>query len=141
MELINKIKRNYINKNFFIFIIIGIINTLNGSLFSFLFTKVMLINANLAFLIGYCCSLIIAYVLNCIFNFKQKLSLRKMLKFFISYIPNFIIQNVVVFVIYNLLGWYVLIAYIIAALISIPVTFLIVKYYVFIKKNKKKCDD
>ncbi|MEA4965348.1 MAG: GtrA family protein [Oscillospiraceae bacterium] len=142
MHILNKLKQHYWNKNFIIFLIIGVVNTLNGSVFSYVFTKLLNLNANLAFVIGYVCSLTIAYVLNCKFNFRQRLNLAAMLKFFVSYIPNFLIQNAVVFVIFNLLGWHVLIAYVLAAIISIPLTFLIVKYFVFIKKTgKEQCDD
>lgn len=129
MELIKKFKETFFSYNFIIFVIIGVVNTFNGVWISYLLS--LLFDANLSFVIGYIISLGIAYVLNSIFNFKQKLAFVRFIKFAVSYIPNFIIQNVVVIIIYNILGWHKLIAYALAAIIGIPVTFLILKLFAF----------
>jgi len=86
---------------------------------------------NLAFILGYISALLIAYILNSLFVFKVKTNFTKMFKFAISYIPNFIIQNIVVFTLYNIMGLWTLIAYITAAVIGIPITFLILKLFTF----------
>ena len=129
--MINFIKTNFLNKQFAIFIIIGIINTFNGSLFAFIYSQFM--QANLAFVVGYISALSIAYILNSVFAFKERLSFIKLIKFAISYIPNFILQYIVVFIMYNLLGLMPIIAYVSAAIIGVPVTFLFLKLFAFKK--------
>jgi len=91
--------------------------------------------ANLAFVAGYMSALSIAYVLNSIFTFNERLSFTKLIKFAISYIPNFIIQYIVVFIIYNILGLLPIIAYITAAIIGVPITFLFLKLFAFKKQG------
>lgn len=87
---------------------------------------------------GYATSLTIAYVLNTIFVFKEKLGFNKFIRFCISYIPNFIIQNVIVLLVYNVLHWHKLIAFALAAAVGIPVTYLMVKLFAFGRGQSKK---
>lgn len=129
----------FLNREFILFLIIGVVNTFNGTLFSALFSNIF--NANIAFVCGYICGLIIAYLLNSIFTFHETLSLQKGIRFAISYVPNFIIQNVVVFVIYNLLHYDKLIAYLVAAVIGIPITFLILKLFAFRETKTLTCTE
>lgn len=124
-------KVSFLSREFMLFILIGCINTFNGIFFSWLYS--LLLHPNLAFVIGYITSLTIAYILNSKINFKQALSLNKYIKFCISYIPNFIIQNAIVFLVYNILGIHKLIAYAMAAIIGIPITFICVKLFAFKK--------
>lgn len=135
MEFIKKIKETFFTYNFIMFVIIGVINTLNSVWISYLLS--LIFNANLSFVIGYIISLGIAYILNSVFNFKTKLDFIRFIKFAVSYIPNFIIQNVVVIVVYNILGFNKLIAYALAAIIGIPVTFIILKVFAFKVGDKK----
>lgn len=129
MNTINKIKNIFINKEFILFIIIGVINTFNGIVFSFIYSS--LLNENLAFVLGYISGLIVSYILNSYITFKEKLSITKFLKFGISYIPNFIIQNIVVIITFNILELHKLVAYCLAAVIGIPVTFVLLKFFAF----------
>ena len=101
MGFIKKIKETFFSYNFIMFVVIGVINTLNSVWISYLLS--LALDANLSFAAGYIISLGIAYILNSVFNFKQKLSFVRFIKFAISYIPNFIIQNVVVIIVYNIL--------------------------------------
>ncbi|WP_270566981.1 GtrA family protein, partial [Clostridium beijerinckii] len=66
---------------------------------------------------------------------KEKLQLNKFIKFAISYIPNFIIQNIVVIIVFNLMGLNKLIAYLLAAIIGVPITFILMKFFAFSKKS------
>lgn len=129
MNIINKIKSIFINKEFILFIIIGVINTFNGVMFSFIYSSIL--NENLAFILGYISGLVVSYILNSYITFKEKLSFTKFIKFGISYIPNFIIQNIVVIITFNILGLHKLIAYCLAAIIGIPVTFILLKFFCF----------
>lgn len=131
MNFMSKIKRLFLNKEFIFFIIIGGINTINGVIFSYIYSN--LLNENLAFILGYISGLIISYLLNSFITFKEKLSFVKFIKFGGSYVPNFIIQNVVVVVAFNILDLHKLIAYSLAAIIGIPVTFILLKVFAFKK--------
>jgi len=124
----------FFSKEFLLFLVVGVVNTFNGTLFSW-FYSLAVENANAAFVLGYLTSLSIAYFLNSFVIFKAKPNLWKYIKFCISYIPNFIIQNLVVIAVYNILNQDKLVAYILAAIIGIPVTFLVVKLFAFAKKD------
>ena len=128
-----KVKRQFFTFEFFRFLVIGCVNTLNGVVFSYLFSRVL--PAQVAFWCGYVLSLGISYLLNSAITFHERLSFPKMLRFFVSYIPNFLIQNVVVFLVHGVFGGTELLAYILAAVIGIPVTFLILKLFAFRKKK------
>jgi len=130
---LEKVKRQFFSFEFFRFLVIGCVNTLNGVVFSFLFSRIL--PAQVAFWCGYVLSLGISYLLNSAITFHERLSFPKMLRFFVSYIPNFLIQNVVVFLVHGVFGGTELMAYILAAVIGIPVTFLILKLFAFRKKK------
>jgi len=131
MNIMDNLKKIFLNKEFILFIIIGVINTFNGVVFSFIYSS--LLNENLAFILGYISGLAVSYILNSYITFKEKLAFTKFIKFAISYIPNFIIQNIVVIITFNILGLHKLIAYCLAAIIGIPVTFILLKFFAFKK--------
>ena len=119
----------FLNRQFLIFVLIGVFNTLSGSLFATLYS--LALNVNIAFICGYITSLIIAFFLNSKLNFRKKISLRRFIKFIVSYIPNFIIQNLIVIIFYNNLEWNKIITYFLAAIIGVPVTFVFMKLFAF----------
>jgi putative flippase GtrA len=127
----NKIKELYFTPQFIKFLIIGGINTLSGTIFSLIL--MIFLQINIAFVISYALSLTLAYFLNTFFVFKQKIKFEKYLRFCLSYLPNFIINNAVVIIIYNILGWHRYIAIIGAAAIGMPVTYLFIKLFAFKK--------
>ncbi len=129
---INKFKSMFFNKEFIIFIIIGVINTLSSTVFAMIYSSVL--PATIAFVPGYLTGVIVSYTLNSIVTFKEKLSLTKFIKFGISTIPNFIIQWGTVYIVVQVLGIHKLIAYGLAAIVGVPVTFVILKLFVFMKK-------
>lgn len=117
------------NKEFIVFLCIGVINAINGIMFSYIYSLGM--NSNIAFILGYITALTISYILNSKWNFKQTLSFNRYIKFCISYIPNFCIQNIVVFIMVNILVIHHLLAYVVATVIGIPITFIFLKMYAF----------
>lgn len=134
---IQKIKHTFFTPKFIRFILVGCLNTFSGVLFSFLYS-LFLENALIAFVIGYMTSLMISYLLNSYITFKDKnLTILKFMKYCISYIPNFLIQLICVYVIIDLLHLYKLIAYIIAAVIGIPITYLALLLFPFKEKKEK----
>ncbi len=133
MELLKKIKNTFLDRKFVLFALIGIVNTFNGIIFSFIYSNFL--NENLSFVLGYISGLIIAYILNSAITFKEELTFKNFLKFIVSYIPNFIIQNIVVILIFNVLRFHKLLAYALAAIIGTPITFILLKFFAFNKKR------
>jgi len=132
-EKIKQLLNIFFSRQFLLFLFVGCINTFNGILFSMLFN--VLFDPNTSFVCGYLLSLSINYILNSYITFKEKnLSFVKFIKFAIAYIPNFLIQNLCVIIIYNIMHWDKLIAYTLAAIIGIPITFLLTKFFVFIRR-------
>lgn len=128
------LKRMFLSQEFFMFLLIGIINTVNGIWMSYAYS-LLIPNVNIAFVVGYISSMVISYILNSKLTFHQKLSFVRYVKFFVSYMPNFIIQNIMVIIFYNILSWNKLLVYAIAAIIGVPVTFLFMKVFAFGKKK------
>lgn len=133
-SLKTKLFKMFFDKSFILFLFVGVVNTLNGVIFSSLYS--IAFQANLAFVFGYITSLTISYLLNSFITFKENLTFKKYIKFCISYIPNFIIQNLIVFIVYNTLHLHKLIAYLLAAIIGIPVTFVLMKIFAFSSKKE-----
>ena len=127
-----KIKEFYLTKELVGFITVGAVNTINGFLFATLFSQFL--DANLSFVLGYVVAINISYLLNSFLVFKSRLSFKRLVKFCLSYVPNFIIQNGLLFVFYNLLSLPKLVAYLIAVYVAIPITFLVVRLFAFNKK-------
>lgn len=135
-EKIEKFKELFFTKQFICFVAVGCINTLNGMLFPFLFSYIM--NANIAYAISYIPSLTISYFLNSIVTFSDRdFSFVKYVKFCVSYVPNFIIQNISFFLVFNLAGLPKIVAILLASVIGIPLTFLIMKFFTFGKGKKE----
>lgn len=130
-----KIKSHFFTKEFLAFLAVGAINTFNGILLSYLFS--FLLSPIPAFFVGYLISLTISYFLNSLFVFKSKLHILKYLKFCVSYIPNFLIQNGLILIFYYQCHFNKLLVYTLAAIIAIPVTFLILSLITFAKGDNK----
>ena len=137
-EGLMKIANKFLTVEFIKFLIIGVINTLSTAVIATVLDKIaylldvseeILQSTNITFIIGYILSMMISFFLNTYFTFREKPSLKKALKFPLSYIPNFIVQYIVV----HLLGSGT-VSYIIAAVIGIPVTFLTMRIFVYKKK-------
>ena len=131
-NVIQKLKDIFYSKQFIIFVLIGIVNTFNGTVFSYIYSSFL--SANVAFLPGYISGLLISYILNSFITFKEKLSFQKLIKFTVSSMPNFIIQYMVV-IICNMMGLHKLFAYMLAAIIGVPITFLLLKFFAFNDKS------
>ncbi|WP_459479823.1 GtrA family protein [Clostridium saccharoperbutylacetonicum] len=133
-NFIEKFRNTFFTKQFIIFVLIGIVNTFNGTIFSYIFSSFL--SANIAFIPGYISGLLISYILNSFITFKEKLSLEKLTKFTISSMPNFFIQYIVV-IICTTIGLHKLFAYMLAAIIGVPVTFILMKFFTFRNRSNK----
>lgn len=132
-EKVKNISKVFINKQFLLFVFIGGINTLSTAIFSSIYNKVL--GGISAFIVGYITGIMISYTLNATFTFHEKMELGKLIKFAISTIPNFVIQLIIVYIGTKLLSIPNMICYGMAAVIGVPVTFLILKIYVFVKRD------
>lgn len=130
MHFIHHIRHHFFTREFLLFLVVGGVNTFNGTFLSWLYAF-LIPNHNVAFNCGYLTSNLIAYYLNSTFIFPEPLSLKRCLKFALSYVPNYIIQNLIVLLFYNFLGYPPILSYLIAAVLGIPVTFLFVKIFAF----------
>lgn len=126
-----KLNERIMNLEIIRFVIVGGINTFNGIILAMFLGKVL--QYQLAFTIGYLISMIISFFLNTYFTYRTKPTWRKFITFPISYIPNFIIQYVSVVVFVEFFQLSKNFAYGIAAIISVPVTYLVMR--IILKKE------
>ncbi len=124
----------FFSREFLSFLIVGGINTVSNVIFSTIYS-IFIPNTTLAFFPGYITSNVVSYLLNSKLTFKEKLGFVKFLKFFVSYIPNFVIQTVIVYLFDRFIHGPSVIAYAIAAVIGVPVTFVFMKIFTFKKKK------
>ena len=133
-----KLKNMFLAPDFLVFIIIGAINTLANIIISAIYS-VFIPNTTAAFIPGYITANVLGYILNSKITFKEnRLSIIKFFKFFISYIPNFCIQTVIVWLFDRFIQGPSIIAYALAAIIGVPVTFVIMKIFTFKKRTESK---
>ncbi len=128
-----RLKHMFLSGEFFMFLMVGVINTLSNIIFSTVYSM-FIPNTTIAFFPGYITSNVTAYLLNSVVTFKARLSFIRYIKFFISYIPNFIIQTVTVYLFDRFTDCSSFIAYVAAAVIGIPVTFILMKVFAFKKR-------
>lgn len=122
-------KGSFLTPAFLKFLGVGVVNAFNGTIFAWLYS--LFLQPNVAFVVGYATSVTVSYFLNSWIVFPSRRSLRRYGRFVLSYVPNFLIQNLCVLVVYNLLGFHELIAYVLAAAVGVPVTFLLLKFFAF----------
>ena len=126
----DNLKRHFLSRAFLIFLIVGCINTFLCSALA-KGMESLVDSANLAFNIGYILSNINAYFLNSKLVFPTTITIARNIKFALSYVPNYIIQNIIVAIVYNMLGFPSLASFLIAAVLGVPITFLCVKLFAF----------
>ena len=125
------LKKQFASREFLLFLIVGAINTGDCSLFATILMKIGIRDGNVAFNIGYLISNLLAYYLNCRFIFYSKIMVLQYLRFAISYIPNAMIENIVVIIFFNLGQLPPLVSFLLAAVLGMPITFLLVKLFAF----------
>lgn len=127
--MLRRLASPFLSPAFVKFLGVGVVNAVNGIVFAWLFS--LFCQPNVAFVAGYVVALTISYYLNSWIVFPSPRSLPGYARFVVSYVPNFLIQNACVVVIYNALGFDKLVAYVAAAIIGVPVTFLFLKFFAF----------
>lgn len=129
---IGKRLQPFFTVQFLTFVVIGGINTLSTAVFAAGLDLVYPAgqDSRLNFVLGYCAGLVLSFFLNTRFTFRKKPTLKNFVRFPISYIPNFIIQYLCVWL-FTALSLNQTLAYLLAAVIGIPVTFLTMKFFVY----------
>lgn len=125
--------KKFLSGQFILFVVVGGINTLSGVGIAYFLS--LLLNANISFILGYLIGLVISYILNTLITFKSDFDWQKFIRFCISYVPNFFIQNIIVFITFNIMGIDKLISFILAAVIGLPITFVLMKKITFKDEN------
>ena len=132
-----KLKSLLLSQEFLMFCFVGFTCTIFNVGFSAIF-NLFITDTTLAFFPGYLTANIASFILNSTLTFKERLRFLKYIKYFISYIPNFAIQTIVVFIFTKLFpsapG---IIAYAVSAVIGLPVTFIIMKIFTFANKSRR----
>jgi putative flippase GtrA len=134
ITFIEKVKGTYFTRDFMLFVFCGGMGTLTNFIFSLIIS--MLLNPSVSYVLGYGISLFVAYSLNAKLIFYHKISHTGFIRFIVSYIPNFLILFASVLIFLNLLEWNKIIVYALAGLLGPPITFLLVKIFVFQKEGK-----
>ena len=125
MNIAEKMKTTFFTKKFLTFVFCGGMGTLANMLVSTLCS--LKINATVAYVCGYFGSSFVTYTLNSRLTFHERLSLQRYVRFVISYIPAVFI---------NILHWNNIIVYGLAALLGLPLTYVIVQVVAFTKRKK-----
>lgn len=133
---LQNIANEFFTVAFFKFLIVGVINTFDCSLFAMLLMMLQM-DGNLAFNLGYLLSNMLAYAINSWWIFPEPLSWRRYGKFMLSYVPNALIENIIVVVFYNWLEAPPLVSFLLAAILGMPVTYILVKWFAFDRRFGK----
>lgn len=128
-----KFRRLFINREFISFCLCGAVNTFNTAWLSTV-SHIVITNRNAAAVIGYLCSLSIAFFIDSKFVFHNRPSRKKYFKFLVSYIPNFIIYFLVTFMTINTWHLSQFWATALATVIGGPITYIIMHFYAFSKR-------
>lgn len=132
---VQKAVKMFLSREFLMFLFIGVINTGSNVVFSMIYSS-FITDPAIAFIPGYVTANVVSYLLNSKFTFREELGLVRFIKFFISYLPNFFIQMIIVWLCTDVMLWPKLAAYVIAAVIGVPVTFVFMKIFAFGKRKK-----
>lgn len=122
----------YLNKEFLKFIVSGVLNTLATYIIYLLFLNY--IGYSISYTISYVSGIFISYYLNSLFVFKEKLSLKKFIKYPIVYIAQYLINLCMVFLFVEKLGLSAQIVPLVVILITLPITYLLSKLIIKEKK-------
>lgn len=146
-ENIMRTIRPFLTTQFITFMVMGIINTFFAAAVATLLdiaknalfspsnpVRVFIQGFRTNFIVGYIASIVLSFFLNSKYTFCKKPTLKRFIKFPISYIPNFIFQYIMVFI-FTSLHWNHTAAYVTAAILGTPITFISMKLMVF---NKRK---
>ncbi len=128
---LSRLRRALFSPAFVRFVLIGAASTLLTTALS-LFYGLFLPESVSAFALGYLSTLLISFLVNCAFTFKKAPGILRFFRYVLSYIPNFILQCGLVWL-FGLLHFAPALAYLLAAVLGVPMTFLFLKVFTFKK--------
>ena len=131
--VLSRMTKTFLSRDFLLFVFCGGMGTLTNFVCSLAISTQ--INPTAAYVGGYGISLFVTYALSAILIFSEKLRIRDFAKFVVSYIPNFLIQIIFVAIFLNIFCWNKVIVYALAILIGLPISFVLVKFFAFGRKN------
>lgn len=122
-----------LNKEFLKFVVSGGINTLTTYLMYLLL--LLFLNYSLSYTVSYVSGIFLSYYLNTVFVFKEKMSIKKFLKFPIVYLIQYFINLLMLYILVEHLHLSTKIVPLIVVVVTIPVTFVLSKLII---KSKYK---
>ena len=142
--------RPFLTVQFLTFMLMGMINTVIAIMAATILDlihvrflspsnayRIFAARTNANFICGYIISIITSFYLNSKYTFHVKMTLRRFIRFPLSYMPNFAFQYIFVFI-FTSIGLHCTTAYILAAIIGTPITFAAMKLFVFSRRKSVK---
>lgn len=115
----------FTNREFLKYLVSGVINTFATY---FLYLIIHLVwEYKIAYTISYFIGILISYLLNSLFVFREKISFLKFIKFPLVYIVQYIINFIIIYVFVENVGIPTKIVPLIAIIFTVPVTFLLTR--------------
>ena len=123
LKIIKKIQEN----QFFRFLIVGGINTVNYYLLYLLFLHPLSFSYLISHVLAFLISFIASYFLNCYFVYRVKPTWSKLFKFPLTQIFNMGVQTLIIFLAVDFLEWSATIAPLLAVVVTVPITYWVTK--------------
>ncbi len=136
--MIEKIKEKFFNKQFLVFGIIGVINTLASQLLYMMFVN-MNVGVGTSSVLGDVISMVGSYFMNTYFTYKQKPTWKSAVTFPVSYIPGTIISALITMLVVDVFHGPKLWAKAIALPIYFPINYICMSF--IMKTFGKKQDN
>lgn len=115
----------FLNKEFLKFIITGLINTLISYLVYFILLNIT--TYYISYFVSYFIGIVVSYLINTWFVFREKVSMKKMFKFPVVYLVQFLINSLGLILFVDKLNMNEKIAPVLIIILTIPITYLISK--------------
>lgn len=131
----NQIIQKFKNREFLVFCIIGVINTLSAQVLYMLFVSKNLFDPKNASLIADGLTLVLSYVLNMKYTYKEKMTLKSALGFPWGYVPGILLNALIVIFVVDILHLPKIIAKAVSLPITIPLNFILVSLIVKLTKK------
>lgn len=131
-SFVSRLKKTFLSPTFFKFLLVGVLNTAATTVFSLLYNR-LIPYAVPAFAAGYLTTLLLSFFVNCGFTFKKKPSFLRFVRYALSYIPNFLVQCASVWLLCDLCRLPEIFSYATAAVIGVPLTYVLMKIFAFKK--------
>ncbi|QYK69594.1 GtrA family protein [Paenibacillus sp. S02] len=111
------------NKEFLKFLISGGLNTL--ATYAIYLALIGFVDYKISYSISYVCGIVLSFLLNALFVFKQKVSLMSFIKYPIVYIVQYLISLLMLFTLVRIFHIPEIIVPLIVTIVTIPITFVL----------------